>query len=106
LARIHVAFPQQSSASSIRMLQAHVSMLMLLAKNHMANPKSSQRKHKKKKTQKNKRVSWISTKEHNKTNKNNNKCLLTEDSSTKIDGNFFSVAITTPFAATTPKKII
>jgi hypothetical protein len=32
--------------------------------------------------------------------------LLTEDSSTKIDGNFFSVAITTSFAATTPKQII
>ena len=28
------------------------------------------------------------------------------DSSTKIDGNFFSVAITTPFAATAPKQII
>ena len=35
---------------------------------------------------------------------NNNECLRTEDSSTKIDGKFFSVARTTPFAATTPIK--
>ena len=32
--------------------------------------------------------------------------LLTDDSSTKIEGNFFSVAITTPFAATTQTKPI
>jgi hypothetical protein len=88
------------------MLQAHVSMLMLLAKNHMANPKSSQRKYTKKKRKKTKGFLEFQPKNITKPIKRNNKCLLTEDSSTKIDGNFFSVAITTPFAATTPKQII
>jgi hypothetical protein len=48
LTRIHVAFPQESSASSIRVLQAHVSILRLLLKDRRASPKSSQRKHNKK----------------------------------------------------------